>query len=189
MKKAIITLAICYLSLAAIAAGAHMEGTRGDITACNVEIQSDITVKPDAVTVTTSTGNLMVINQNHELFIDGKTIGLDTDERALVESYAGQLRNTIPELVTVALEGVEIALTSVSEAFYTFSEDGLPASLLDSINSIQEEVTARMYRNGNTLHIKGGEINSLEATMSDLEQALEDAISESIGDLIVSVSR
>ena len=46
-----------------------------------------------------------------------------------------------------------------------------------------------MYRDGNTLHIKGGEINSLEATMSDLEQALEDAISESIGDLVVSVGR
>lgn len=189
MKKAIIALSICYLSLAAIAAGAHMQGTRGDIKACNVEIQSDITVKPDAVEVTTSTGNLMVINQNYELFIDGKTIGLDTDERALVESYARQLRNTIPELITVALEGAEIALTAVSEVFYTFSEDGPPASLLGSINSIQEEVTARMYRDGNNLHIKGGEINGLEATMSGLEQALEDAISESIGDLIVSVGR
>lgn len=166
-----------------------MKSTRGDIKACNVEIQSDITVKPDAVEVTTSTGNLMVINQNYELFIDGKTIGLDTDERALVESYARQLRNTIPELITVALEGAEIALTAVSEVFYTFSEDGPPASLLGSINSIQEEVTARMYRDGNNLHIKGGEINGLEATMSGLEQALEDAISESIGDLIVSVGR
>jgi hypothetical protein len=189
MKKAIITLAICYLSLAAIAAGAHMEGTRGNIKTCNVEIQSDITVKPDAIEVTTSTGNRMVIDQNHELFIDGETIGLDTDERALVESYAEQLRNTIPELVTVALEGVEIALTAVSEVFYTFSEDGPPASLLSSIDSIQEEVSARMYRDGNTIHIKGDEINGLEATMSDLELALEDAISESIGDLVVLVGR
>ena len=166
-----------------------MKSTRGDIKACNVEIQSDITVKPDAAEVTTSIGNLMVINHNYELFIDGKTIGLDTDERALVESCVGQLRNKIRELVMVALEGVKIALTAVSEVFYTFSEDGPPASLLDSINSIQAEVTVRMYRDGNTLHIKGGEINSLEATMSDQEQALVDAISESIDDLVVSVGR
>ena len=98
MKKAIIAFSICYLSLAGIPAGAHKEGIRGDIKACNVEIQSDSTVKPDAAEVTTSIGNLMVINHNYELFMDGKTIGLDTDERALVESYAGNLETRYESL-------------------------------------------------------------------------------------------
>jgi hypothetical protein len=189
MKKAFIALTISYLSLVAIAAGAHMDKVHENFGSCDVEFDSNITVSPDAIEIESTAGSRMEIGAQYDLWIDDVKVDLDTSERALVQSYADQVRATIPEIVALALDGVEIGLTAVSEVFYAFSEDGPPEALLDSINNIQEEVAARMYRNGNTVHMKGGEIRGLEETMSELEPALEDAISESVADIILAVGR
>jgi hypothetical protein len=188
MKKSLIILGLCYLSLAAIAAGAHSEGTR-DIHSCDVELESDITIREEAIEISTDSDRRMVVTADHALFVNGEEIELTQEERELVEDYARQVRGTIPEVVEVALEGVEIGLTAVTEVFYVFSEDGPPASLLNVIGSIQEEVSSRMYNDGKEVHLKGGEIQGLESAMSELEPAMEDAIADSIGETIMSLGR
>jgi len=189
MKRSIITLIICYLSMMAIAAGAHIDGTRTELSACHVEFQSDITINPDAIEIASDNDSKMIINRDHQVFIDGREIDMNGDETELVEQYAAQVRSTIPEIVSVAMAGVEIGLTAVTEVFYAFSEAGPPPSLLNTINQIEDEVSASMYQDGNVVSMKGGEISGLNTAMNELEPALEQAISESVGDIIVSVGQ
>lgn len=181
MKKAIITLCICYVFLAAISSRAFAHDNT-----CNVEFRSDITISPDAIEIA-SHDRQMVIKENQDLYVDGNQVQLTSKEQELVETYAAQVRDTIPEIVAVALEGVEIGLTAVTEVFYAFSKDGPPESLQNSIDSIQETVDARMRQDDNIIYLKGGEISGLESTMDDLEPALEDAIADAVGSMIVSM--
>ena len=185
MKKALTTLALCYLSMVGIVATAKASNMTFDGDACNVEFRSDIRVSPDEIEIVSTDGARMLINDDNQLFVDNEKVDLDSGERALLAEYASEVRQTVPEIVYVALEGVEIGLTAVSEVFWALSENGPPASLLEKIDGIQEEVSKRMFVDGTTVEVKGGEIRGVGDAMEDLEPALEEAISDSVGNLII----
>ena len=187
MKRAIFALAICYMSIVAIAAGAHMDQD-GEVKACNVEFDSDIRIDESRIVISTGSDSL-VIKDGHELAVNGDEVELSDEQKRLVGDYASEIRKTVPEIVALALEGVEIGLAAVTEVFYALSENGPPQHLLDEIHSIQEKVTDRMYQDENSVVMKGGELRGLEEAMSDLEPVLESAVSEAVGELIVSVGQ
>lgn len=168
-------------------AGANWGLSEDDFDQCEVSLQSDVTIDADHIEIVTDNGERMVIEGDDALSVNGRDIALDADERALVRSYAQQIRGTIPEIVAIALEGVEIGLTAVTEVFYALSEDGPPQSLMDTLEGIQEAVTARMQRDGNSIRFRGDQIDGLEAALEDLEPAIEQAVSEALGAMFVSL--
>lgn len=187
MKKAILVLSLSYLCLVGIAASAHVDGARDVFSACSVELQSDVTINSESIDVSAESGDRLLIDSDNNLYVNGEKYPLSDEQQTIVDAYADQVRKTIPEIVAIALEGVEIALTAVSEVFYALLERSPPQSLLDSISRIEEAVAERMSVNGDTIHVKGGEINGLEETMADLEPEIERAVQSAVGDLVVSI--
>lgn len=187
MKRTFLSIVTCAVGLMTLSENAYSWDSNDRVNACNVEFRNDITVSPEHIEITSASGENMLINSDHDVFVNGETVSLDDDERALVEKYAAEVRTTIPRIVALALEGVEVAMMAITEVFSALTETEPPASLVASINDIQEEISYRMYRDGNTVHMKGGEIKGVEAAMANIEPALEKAIADSMGDLIMSV--
>jgi hypothetical protein len=187
MKKAILVLTLSYLCLAGIAASAHVDGARDVFSSCQVEFSSDVSISSDVITVSTESGDSLRIDSMNALYVNGDNQSLNPEQQAVVDAYADQVRTTIPEIVAIALEGVEIALTAVSEVFYSLLEQSPPPALLDSIDRIEEAVAERMSVNGDTINVKGGEINGLEKTMAELEPQIEQAVKTAVGDIVVSI--
>ncbi len=183
------TTALALLLTCAAAVVNASPGNADDIgESCNVEFASDVRISPAAVEFTSTTGAPMVIDADDRLFVDDEEVLLDESERAAVAAYAADVRRTVPKIVELALEGVEIGLAAVTEAFYALADAGPPQSLLDAIDRIQEGVASKMLIDGNVVEVKGGEIG-LEDAMDGLSPALSDAVSDAIGELVIAVGQ
>lgn len=187
MKKAILVLALSYLCLVGIAASAHVDGTRDVFSSCQVEFSSDVSIDSDAITVSAVSGESLRIDAKNSLTVNGASQTLDAEQQALVDAFAGQVRTTIPEVVAIALEGVEIALTAVSEVFYSLLEQSPPSALLESIDRIEAAVAERMSVNGDAISVVGGEIDGFDRTMAELEPQIEQAVKSAVGDIVVAI--
>ncbi|MDA0977596.1 MAG: DUF2884 family protein [Proteobacteria bacterium] len=186
MNNAIFILLVSYAVMSAIAVKANAMEIDTDAHTCELRLQGDISVSNTEISVSNDAGDRLTIMDGNSLSINDQTVTLDSETSQVVSDYSEQIRTTVPEIVAIALEGVEVGLTAVTEVFYTFSQTGPPASLLEVINGIQEEVTQDIYQHNNEVFLRGGAIQGLEPTMEKLEPALEDAVAEAMGDIIVS---
>lgn len=186
MNNAIFILLISYAAMSVIAVQANALEIDTNSHACEPGLEGDVSVSDDEIIVSDDTGKQLIINKNNSLSVAGQTLVLGKEEQQIVREYADQVRATIPKIVAIVLEGVEIGLTAVTEVFYTFSKDGPPDALLEAIADIKGEVTQNMYQNDNRVFMRGGELRGLEPTIRKLEPALEEAVAEAVGDIFIS---
>ena len=122
MKKALLTLTFCYACMLMIAASAHARAadifTNSQYTdSCHLTINSHVTMDAENIQVTNTDGERLLLKADNQLLVNDQLITISPRQQPLVDAYRQQLRTTIPAVVDIALEAVEIGITAVSEGF------------------------------------------------------------------------
>jgi hypothetical protein len=87
---------------------------------CQYNIDTDFAINNGALTFELDAGSKIVIDELNNLFVDGSQVSLNSEQQVLVASYADGVRNFVPEVANIAIEGLkigvrasEIALTGI----------------------------------------------------------------------------
>lgn len=172
MKKALLILMFCYAAMITIAAKA--DGIPTDL--CELTLAGNITIDAETIEVASTTGQLLIISQADGLSIDGRQIDLRPEQRALLEDYDQQLRDTLVPLTAIALEAVNIALVTISEMFYAFTDGEANQSLTDSLAQIDKRLSQLLSQTPDVTYIAADRIAELEDLMKELEPVIESSI-------------
>lgn len=137
---------------------------------------------------------LYVIDKQYNLTVGGKNISLNAEQQALVKKYATDIRNIVPQVRLIAIEGVDLALAGVDLAFNQLLGEGneVGADLTQELSSLKAEVAERFtIKNGFTIGEDG--VKDDELFGADIEQriesAVEKAVMNSMGNLLVALGQ
>lgn len=157
---------------------------------CNVEFHNDVRIKPSELEIYTNDDRLMKITNNHQLYIDGQSITLTEEQQQAVGNYQQSLRNQLPEVAEIALEGVKIAGIAINEVAQAFNIEGLE-SIDKLMTDIETEVNDTFYQQG--AFVMGQQNfqkfgNNFEENFDEqISTAVETAISQSMGSILMAV--
>ena len=101
---------VAVLTLVPVQAVAHWF----EDVSCNLEFNGAVAVTPELVRIQ-SGGRELILTAANAMLIDGHAVGLDAAQRTHVEDYSCEIRATVPQIVEIAIEGVEIGITAAAE--------------------------------------------------------------------------
>jgi len=183
MKRALITLLACYLSMIAIIEVAHAS----DTNQCDMELRSAIRITADRIEVIGADSVLMQISNEDQLLIADKPVRLTEQQRQLVKAYSLQVRDTVPAIVDIALEGVELGLTAVTEVFYGLLDTEPPASLTTALGRIKTRVDQRLSRESGNIYLDARGVSDFDSVMEKLEPEIEALTTVALGEVFTHI--
>ncbi|MEE4302068.1 MAG: DUF2884 family protein [Pseudomonadales bacterium] len=156
---------------------------------CRFGFDAALDVAPAQILIEDAELGAVVIDERGTLAIDGRDVPLDTEQQAAVEAWASQLREVVPGVVEVAIDGVEIAMTTVSEVFAALVDGEVPPSVRSALADLRADVDAGLGREDGVWYVRRDGIEGLDETMESMEPLIENAVSESVGAMLVAMGR
>lgn len=163
-------------------------GVRADDD-CSYQLDADLSIAPERVEIDDPQLGRIEIGPHGELAIDGEDIDLDAGQRASLNAWATQLRQVVPAVVDIALQGVEIGVTAVSEVFAGLVGGEPPEGVRTAIANARAEVAARLGQDGDVWYLHRDGITPGEDAMADVEPLIEDAVKRSVGALLMAAGQ
>lgn len=174
--------------------------------ACDIKLDAGFTLNTTSIEFFNSNQDsdnkkeiLYKIDNDHSLIVRGKAIDLDEHQQALVTQYATNIRAIVPQVKTIAIEGVDLALEGVNLAFNELLGEGndVGAELTHELSSLRDEVDTRFTaEHGFTIGENGldgksftGEEILGEEFEQRIESAVEKAVMNSMGSLLVVIGQ
>ena len=154
---------------------------------CKVEIRQNVEITPDSIRITAEDRTLVQIDHDQRLFVSGDEVPLDLWQQSLITDYSQRIRSTLPMVVDVLLEGVELGAMATSEVFFGITGRELPEPVTEAITDMRRKVERKMKVEEDRIVIQAGHPH--DDLFEDLHPELESAIASSMEALIKTVGR
>ena len=181
------------VSLASSAAFAH--------ESCNVDLSAGFTINTSSIECLEEKSendgeqrSLYKIIEGKKLLFDKKNIELTDTQQALLKKYDEQIRQLVPQVKSVAIEGIDLAVDGVNLAFNGLLGEGntVAADLTEELELIRTEVLSNIsIENGIAVGVDGLASEELLGKDFDqrIESAIEKAVLNSMGSIMVAVGK
>jgi hypothetical protein len=168
---------------------------------CNVDLSAGFTIDSSATEFlqeenanSNTKRSLYRIVGGKALFIENKSIELTETQQALLKKYDDKIRHLVPQVKSVAIEGVDLAVDGVNLAFNGLLGEGnsVAADLTKELNLIREEVVAKLsIEKGISVGIDGLESDELLGNDFDqrIESSVEKAVLNSMGSILIAMGQ
>lgn len=169
---------------------------------CDIELDAGLTL--NAITLEffnvaqDSENNKQIlykIDNDQHLTVHGQEIDLNNHQQALVTQYAMSIRAMVPQIRTMAIEGLELALEGVNLAFNELFGEGntVGAKLTQELSTLRDQVATRFTAehgitiNENSVNNEGftGENTLGKEFEQRIITAVETAVINSMGRLLI----
>lgn len=174
--------------------------------ACDIELDTGFTLNETTLEFFNPSENtenkkqvLYKIDNDHSLIVHGQKIDLNGHQQALVTKYSNSIRAMVPQVRTIAIEGVDLALEGVNLAFNELLGEGnnVGAELTQELSTLRDEVATRFTaKHGFTISengINGKGFTGEEILGKEFEQRIESAVEKavinSMGSLLVAMGQ
>lgn len=183
MKK---TLIAASLLLSTTGAMAHQ---------CDVNIDGKVSLINEVLTITTDEQDVIAMTAGETLTVNGKTVSLNAQQQQWMSSYYNGIYQAVPAVADIALDGVSIASSAVSEVLGGLL--GADSSAVDKIqyklDEVRDKIQYKFYAQDGSIqlestHFSDGELFGAQWE-EDFEEAIEEAVSSSIGHLLVAIGQ
>ena len=181
------------VSLASSAAFAH--------ESCNVDLSAGFTINTSSIEFLQEDSehdgkqrSLYKIIESKKLLIDSQNIELTDTQQVLLQKYDEKIRQLVPQVKSVAIEGVDLAVDGINLAFNGLLGEGnsVAADLTKELTLIREHVIANLsIEKGIYVGVDG--LASEELLGKDFEQRIESAIEKavlnSMGSIMIAIGQ
>ena len=168
---------------------------------CNVDLSAGFTINTNSIEFLQDEGendgkqrSLYKIIEGKKLLIDSQNIELTDTQQALLQKYDEKIRQLVPQVRSVAIEGVDLAVDGVNLAFNALLGEGnsVAADLTKELTLIRAQVIDKLsIENGISVGVDGLESEELLGKDFDqrIESAIEKAVLNSMGSIMIAVGR
>jgi len=187
--KSLITTAILLSSSTVFA-----HDTNFSTDSCDVELDAGIRISKSAIEFSQNDKAIYKIVNNEELYVAGEKISLSNAQQSLVTDYSTSIRAVIPEVRTIAIDGINLAVQGVNLAFDELLGSGneLGADLTKQLNLIRDDIDTK-FSNDSDFYIDENGFGADEFFGEEFEERIEtiveDTLKNSMGSLLIAVGQ
>jgi len=165
-----------------------------DNTHCNVDVHGGIKLSPTAITVFQDKQELYQITANNQLIIRGKPQSLSSQQQKLVTNYATQIRQIVPEVKSLASDGIDLAIDGVNVAFGELlgQNSDTAQNITEQLTTIKQKIVEK-FDDSQTLYFDQNGMKDDDLLGKDferkIEKTVEDAVQKSMGSMLMAVGK
>lgn len=112
----------------------------------------------------------------------GEWVTLNPSEQELVRQYAQGLRKFVPELVSIAVDSVELGLSAIENMLLGIGNSAQQEEWQALIRETTYQLTSRFVRSGEHFYLAPQSLNELDAFLhGELKQQLKDLAKFTVG--------
>lgn len=129
---------------------------------CNMAFRYGVLISPEHIRVLQNNRTHVQINDNQQLFVKGEWVALDDEEQRLLQMYAEGLRKFVPEIVSLAVDGVEVGLSSIEAMLAGVGNKSQQAEWRALIRETTFQFLSRFVRTGDHFYLAPQSLNELD---------------------------
>lgn len=157
---------------------------------CDVHFASDFSVKPAGIH-STQKDTVYVLKSDGEVRVNGATLSLSADQRALVADYTGGVQSFMPDMVGLVADTLRTVGAAMGQALTgVFGADSEPARKIQaSLAESEARLNTRMAENPGEYQVVNDRLDVLASTFDDdFDQSIEEAVEASMGGVMSMLS-
>ncbi len=159
---------------------------------CSINLNYGVIIDPKHIRIVDKGKTKVQINYTKQLFIRGREIPLSTEQQQLLKNFSEGIRQQVPEIVSIAIEGVDIGLKAVNEivAGLTGENSASQQKVQAKFDELKWRIRARFNQSANNYYIAPQDLNDFDEMFTgEFEQEIEAMISTSIGTILEAVGQ
>ncbi|MBA6232009.1 MULTISPECIES: DUF2884 family protein [unclassified Colwellia] len=157
---------------------------------CDINFNHGVVINPSHVRILKESQTYVQINNDQQLFIRGREINLNEEQRQLLTQYSQGIRKQIPEIVAIAIEGVDIDLKAVNKviAGLTGENSASHQKIQERFDEMQYRLRERFNHSDTNYYIASQDFADFDEIFAGaFEQEIESIVTESIGTILMAV--
>jgi hypothetical protein len=149
---------------------------------CNMAFGHGILIAPDHIRILQNNRTHVQINADKQLFIRGEWITLTAEDTALLQQYSHGLRKFVPEIVSIAVDGVELGLSSIEAMFTGIGSQSQQAEWRELVRETTFQWMSRFVRTNEHFYLAPQSLNELDYFLHDeLKPQLDSLARHTVG--------
>ena len=180
VKSTAATIALCTTLLSHQAAARH----------CDINFQHGVIIDPHHIRILNHGITFVQINDDKQLFVQGREVMLSDKQSMLVNQYASGIRQQVPEIVSIAIEGVDVGLKAVNKviAGVTGENSASHQKLQKKFDELQWRLRKRFNHSDDSFYIAPQDFDDFDQIFAGaFEQEIETLVTESVGTILLAV--
>lgn len=149
---------------------------------CNMAFRYGLLIAPDYIRFMHNARSYVQINHDQQLFVRGEWIELDEEGTALLRQYSQGLRRFVPEVVSIAVDSVELGLSSIEAMLSGVGSKSQQAEWRDLIRETTYQFMSRFIRTNEHFYLAPQSLNELEYFLhGELKPQLDNLARHTVG--------
>lgn len=157
---------------------------------CDINFNYGVVINPSHVRILQKSQTYVQINNDQQLFIHGREIALNDQQKILLSQFSQGIRKQIPEIVAISIEGVDIALKAVNKviAGLTGENSASHQKIQERFDEMQYRLRERFNHSDTNYYIASQDFDDFDDIFAGaFEQEIESIVTESIGTILTAV--
>lgn len=159
---------------------------------CSIHLNYGVIIDPSHIRVIDHGRTLVQINGEDQLFIRGIEQEVTPEQQALIAQFSTGIRAHIPEIVSIAIEGVDIGLKAVNEVVggLTGENSASQQKIQAKFEELKWRIRARFNQSANNYYIAPQDFNDFDEMFAgEFEQEIEEIVQTSVGTILKAVGQ
>ncbi|AZN31623.1 MAG TPA: DUF2884 domain-containing protein [Pseudoalteromonas sp.] len=154
---------------------------------CDVELSHGLIITDDVIRILDKGQTRVQINNNSQLFIRGYWVDLSTEESKVLEQFSHGIRHTVPELVNLATDGVNLGLSAIEHVVEGMS-DKEPEVLKTQLQYVERALMDKFKRGDDFFFIAPQSLSQIDDFFTkEISQQIHSAVHGSLGAILMSL--
>ncbi|WP_432765883.1 YggN family protein [Pseudoalteromonas rubra] len=154
---------------------------------CDVELGHGLIITDSVIRIVDKNQTRVQINNDNQLLIKGKWIQLSDQDTLLLNEYALGIRDTVPELVNLATDGVNLGLSAIEQVVEGMSDND-PEVLKTQLQYVERALMDKFKRGEDFYFIAPQSLSKIDDFFTkEISERIHSAVHGSLGAILVSV--
>lgn len=156
-------------------------------TVCEVELGHGLIITDDVIRIVDKGQTRVQINNDNQLFIRGYWIDLSPEESQVLMQFSAGIRDTVPELVELATDGVNLGLSAIEQVVEGMS-DKEPEVLKTQLQYVERALMDKFKRGDDFFFIAPQSLSKIDDFFTEeISKKIHSAVHGSLGAILVSL--
>jgi hypothetical protein len=154
---------------------------------CDVELGQGVIITDSVIRITNGSQTQVQINNDKQLFIQGRLVQLTDQDMFVLKAFSTGLRNSVPELVELVTDGVNIGLNAIEKIVEGMS-DQEPEVLKTQLTYLEYALKDKFIRGDDFYFIGPQSLSKLGSFFAEeVSDKMHTAIHGSLGAILLSL--
>jgi hypothetical protein len=159
---------------------------------CAINFNYGVIIDPKHIRIIDKSQTKVQINGEKQLFILGRELKLTDNQKALLAQFSAGIREKLPEMVSITIEGVDIGLKAANQVIggLTGENSSSQQKVQEKFEELKFRIRARFNQSANNYYIAPQDFNDFDQMFAgEFEQEIEEIVSDSIGTILKAVGQ